>query len=277
MRGRAYLIFLFLFLAIVVLLNLPLPVSMRLKSGTRDNLAPFQTVVSILVGKVGAVASTMAQMIKSADADRALTEKVAALSLKVAELESIERDYEKLRKHVEFSKLQKHELLLCEIVSRGDASGWWQIIRVNRGSDHGVGRNMAVVSVEGLIGKTVEVSHDTCDVLLITDPNSKVAGRLAEAGATGIVVGKGVAIHGEGKAELLCSLRPCLMNYVSTDVKIASGAAVVTSGLGGVYPEGLLLGHVKEVQMDKSKLFQRAEVAPAADMGSLKYVFVVLK
>jgi rod shape-determining protein MreC len=67
------------------------------------------------------------------------------------------------------------------------------------------------------------------------------------------------------------------MDYISKDKPVLKGDDVVTSGLGGVYPEGLVVGKVVESETDPSKLYQRADVVPAVPIGSLKYVFVVVE
>ena len=76
---------------------------------------------------------------------------------------------------------------------------------------------------------------------------------------------------------MLFSVKPCRMDYISTDQEIRRDDEVVTSGLGGVYPEGIVLGHVTRVEVDPSGLYQRADIVPKANLGGLRYVFVVKK
>ena len=67
------------------------------------------------------------------------------------------------------------------------------------------------------------------------------------------------------------------MDYIPRDQKIFENDEVMTSGLGGVYPEGLVVGTVSRMDMDPSGLYQRADVVPSADLSDLRYVFVVLQ
>ena len=76
---------------------------------------------------------------------------------------------------------------------------------------------------------------------------------------------------------MLYAPSPCRMDYISREDEIWGHDEVVTSGLGGVFPEGLLVGYVKKVDIDPSGLYQRADVIPAAELGKLRYVFVVLQ
>jgi rod shape-determining protein MreC len=127
---------------------------------------------------------------------------------------------------------------------------------------------MAVVTPDGLVGKTVDVSLRTADVLLLSDPNCKVSARIARTGTFGLVSGTGPARDGA----MLCR-----MEFINKDVPIRAGDQVLTSGLGGVFPPGLLVGYVDAVDLDESGLYQRADVVPRADLGRLTYVFVVFE
>ena len=145
------------------------------------------------------------------------------------------------------------------------------------GTDDGVGMGLPVVTTDGLIGCTVEVSAGTCEVLLITDPTCRVSGRFPRTDALGIVRGTGGTVLGDGPGlEMLWGVNPCRMDYITPDQIVGEGDVVLTSGLGGVYPEGLVIGRVTKVYMDVSGLYQRADVATAATVGLLKYAFVIL-
>jgi rod shape-determining protein MreC len=79
----------------------------------------------------------------------------------------------------------------------------------------------------------------------------------------------------EPNLEMLCSPGLMGMDYLSKEAEILPGDEVVTSGLGGVFPSDLLVGHVAKVNFDHSGLYQRAEIMPAAHLGALDRVFVV--
>ena len=277
MPRRAHVIGLILVAALVVLLNLPVPAGQRIKGGARDNIAPFQNGLSLLVSRLRGAAAALGAAVTGTDERRSMLEELARLRSQVWRLKTHERDNRELRKLLGFRERQAHRLLLCEVVARGDTTGWWQKIRLNRGSEHGVGIDCAVITAEGLVGRTIEVSRFTCDVLLITDPNCRVACKLADTGAFGIVTGEGTSVAGEARLEMLYAVRPCTMKYMPIDGEVLENMEVVTSGLGGVYPEGLLLGRVARVYRDPDKLYRRADIAPAADMNALRYVFVVME
>jgi rod shape-determining protein MreC len=84
-----------------------------------------------------------------------------------------------------------------------------------------------------------------------------------------------VTLAGRPQIEMLCSVRPPRLEYLPRDEEVRRGDEVVTSGLGGVFPDGLVVGHVARTRVDASGLYQRADITPAADLGALDMVFVV--
>jgi rod shape-determining protein MreC len=276
MRARTYIICAILLL-VIVLLNLPVPASLYIKTGSRGNLAPYENIMSFLFRKVPQALASFVDTSKAMGEKQKLIEEVANLRYQLQNVKDLQKDNEDLRKQLGFKSASPHKLVLCEVVARGDASGWWQTITVNRGGDDGIRPNMAVVTTDGVVGRTAETARHTCDVLLITDPNCKIGCKLVRTGVCGIVKGRGVAVIGATKLDMFSAVQPCNMDYISKDKPVLKGDDVVTSGLGGVYPEGLVVGKVVESETDPSKLYQRADVVPAVPIGSLKYVFVVVE
>ncbi len=262
-------------LAVVVLLNLPLPASMQIKAAARDSVAPFQNVMSLVLYKGLNLFRFFANPRGGLSEREQMLTELAELKFKLNNMKLLEADNAKLRSMVGFSDRQERGLLLAEVVARCDASGWWQTVTINRGSEAGVTEGAAVITTEGLVGRIREVARRTSTVLLITDYGCRVACRVSGSGALGIAKGTGVSIGGERPLEMLSSVQPLSMDYVSKDIPLARDDVVTTSGLGGVFPEGLIVGYVKGVELDRSGLYQRAQVLPAADLAVLRYVFVV--
>jgi len=264
-------------LVVLILLNLPLPASVRVKMVSRDNLAPFHNVMGFLLDRTLRIGSYVADASRAAgERERMLTE-VATLHEEVRRLETLERDNEELLELLGFKSTHRYKLVICEVVSRGDATGWWQTLTLDKGSDDGILTDMAVITTRGLAGRTTDVSRRTTTVMLLTDPTCRVSCKFTRTGALGIVRGGGVSMGGDAKMAMFYAPRPNRMDYVAKEQKIFENDEVVTSGLGGVYPEGLPVGSVIKTDIDPSGLYQRADVLPSADMSRLRYVFVVLQ
>lgn len=276
-KDRKYLIYLVLLLTAVAL-TLPLPASIRAKTAARDGVAPFQNIVSLLIYRAGEKWRIISEADAAISERQKLMEELTELRLQVSNMETIGRENDRLREMLAFKKRQKHRLLLCEVIARGDASGWWQTVTINKGVDDGVKPDMAVMTADGLVGRTrKEVARYSCDVLLITDATVRIGCKLRRSGAMGIAKGMGITAGGNNDISVLSAIPPVQLNFIDKSVGMVENDEVVTSGLGGVYPEGILVGYSTKSVLDSSGLFRRAEVAPAADLKDIRFVFVVLE
>jgi len=173
--------------------------------------------------------------------------------------ESIQTD-ERLKKLSSFRSQFPYPSQLAQIYARG-ASSWFKTVLINKGAGNGVAKDMAVATSEGVVGRVIEVSPGTAKVLLIIDPNSAVDVIIQRSRAQGIM---------EGKIDEICILK-----YVQKNEDVQVGDIVVTSGLGGVFPKGLLVGTVSQVDPMRPGIFQYIEVNPSVDLAKLEEVLVL--
>ncbi len=261
----------------VVVLNLPLPASWAVRAGLHDGVAPFQNTMSLVTHYLHSILIGFGHSTQIVLDNDALKAENAKLKTRLLQLAQFEEENRQLRKQLGFSVLSPRKLLLCEVIMRGDITGWWHTLRLNKGADSGVKEGMAVISTEGLIGRIAAVSTKTSDVLLIVDPSCKVACKVARNGAFGIMQGAGIAVNGDVSLEMLAAVKPCILDYLSTEYELKVGDMVHTSGLGNVFPEGLPVGRIASVKRDKSGLYQEAKIIPVADIDRLKYAFIVIE
>jgi rod shape-determining protein MreC len=262
-------------LAIIILVSVPITVELRLRAAARDSAVSSQTVLTLMDERVRAVLTFLFRAREAVVKHDAMLDEVARARHELRHHKTLEQENRLLRRMMGFKESSAHGLLLGRVIARGGTSGWWQSIRINRGSDDGVQPNQAVISVDGLVGKTTTVTRHTSDVLLITDPANRVACRLERTGDLGVTRGLGTGLSGKSDFEMVLAAQPCTMDYVDKDAEILVGDRVVSSGLGGTYPGELLLGTVLEFEKDPSGLYQRLKVRPAADLARLHYVWVV--
>jgi rod shape-determining protein MreC len=142
-----------------------------------------------------------------------------------------------------------------------DPSSWFSTFLINKGRVDGIAKDMAVVASAGLVGRVIEVSRGTAKVLLITDPNSALDVINQRSRSQGIL---------EGKTDKICILK-----YVHKSDDVQVGDPVITSGLGGIFPKGLIAGTVNRVEKKYPGLFQYVEVTPAVDLSKLEEVLVL--
>ncbi|AKJ64259.1 Rod shape-determining protein MreC [Kiritimatiella glycovorans] len=243
---------------------LPAPAVRPLKGAARRLVTPVQSVLIRGAARVREGWRTVRGMGGLVERYQQLSEEIVELQTDLRAMETLERENRELREQLAFFRSTGRPMIACEVVGRG-ISGWWRTLRLNRGSRDGVRPGRAVVSPDGLVGSTAEVNAMSCEVRLLSDPSSWISARLVRAGSYGVVKGRG----SEGG-------RPtCRIEFINKDVEVRRGDTVVTSGLGGIYPEGLVIGYVEEVRTDRSGLYQSAGVVPKADLGRLRFAFVL--
>ncbi|MGH7913104.1 MAG: rod shape-determining protein MreC [Candidatus Binataceae bacterium] len=142
-----------------------------------------------------------------------------------------------------------------------DASGLARTLVVEGGSDQNFGAGMAVLSTEGVVGRLIAVGPSSSRVLLINDHNSALDAFDQRSRVRGIVAG----LVDDG----------LVMKYVDRSEDVKSGDTIVTSGLDGIFPRGLLVGEVSAVVREGPGLFLTVNVAAAADFHRLEQVLVV--
>lgn len=262
--------------ATVVLLNIPRYRVLRLRASSRDVVAPFQGALTLGGERIREGVDLLTGARRAVKESNRQAAEITRLQFTVDQLRVLEEENRQLRKLLEFNQRIPFELITGEVIGRGDPSGWWQMVRINCGSDDGITSNLAVISPEGLIGKTTEVSRQTADVLLITDPNCRVACRLRRTGGLGVVRGAGVRPTAEAGLDLLYLVEHLKMDYIPRHQQLENDDIVLTSGLGGIFPEGIRVGRVIRTDMDPGGLYQRARLQPSADLRRLKFVSVVV-
>jgi rod shape-determining protein MreC len=167
----------------------------------------------------------------------------------------------RLRSLLNFQQSMPHQVLAAEVIGK-DPSPWYKTIMIDKGKDDGVEKGMAVVIPEAIAGQVMDVSTHYSKVLLIIDPNSAVDAVVQKTRARGIIKGE--------------SSGRCLFKYVLRKDDVRVGNRVVSSGLDGVFPKGLGVGHVSGVIRRTSGIFQEVTVIPSVDFEKLEEVLVVL-
>jgi rod shape-determining protein MreC len=176
---------------------------------------------------------------------------------------------ENLRLHqlLDMKERSAFRTITARVIGR-DASNWWKSLQIDRGSNDGLTNDLAVLNADGLIGKTISVTRGQARVLLLVDPNCKAAAFLQDTREPGVVSG----------VETAFTISPHLtMTYVNRDVKVTPGESVMTSGLGGVFPKGILIGTTTRARMNRQTgMYQDVDITPAVDFRRLEEVIVIV-
>lgn len=196
----------------------------------------------------------------SKENDRLLL-KVNLLSKKNNELIERNKLLERSDNLIEFLDKDERPFVIAKVIGY-DATQWSKVIFINRGTNHKVQKNSSVMNNAGVIGHVIHSSPNSSKVLLITDGRSAVDSLFQETRESGITVGTGENI--------------CKMKFVPISAKINLGDKVISSGLGGVFPKGLVVGRVVDIVKQSQELFQDIMVEPSADLSNIEEVIVLL-
>jgi rod shape-determining protein MreC len=194
--------------------------------------------------------------------NRGLRREVAALRSRVASLEEVAIENRRLHALLGMRERAPHRLAGAKVIGR-DGSNWSRALIVDRGSKAGVARNMPVLVPEGLVGRVVEVTPWAAKVQLVTDPVSAVGALVQRTRAGGVLAGE---VGGAAR-----------LRYLPLLADVRPGDRVLTSGEGGVFPKGMPLGEVAQVERRSGTFFQEALIAPSVDFSRVEEVLVLLE
>jgi len=225
-------------------------------------LSPVHGVINNTTRKVGNAWAGYLDLVQVQKENTKLRAELSKLREQVNAGVELQQQNKRLLQFLDFKEKNQYELVLAQVVGI-DSSNWSRAIFINRGSRDGIRANLPVVTHEGVVGRVIEASADSAKVLLVTDPRSAVDALIQSSRDTGIVVGD--------------DERHARMKYLPLEANLKTGDLVISSGLGGIFPKGLVVGRVTGVMKQKFGLFQEAEIAPIANLSRLEEVFVIVK
>jgi rod shape-determining protein MreC len=226
-------------------------------------VAPIQRGVTVVVRPVRNFFTSLGDLGNLRSENEELEAELAETEARLERVEALEEDVEELR---DLSGLKEPWFTMdsvdAEFVANEAANYKWSVT-IDKGSESGLGINMAVVDATGsLIGKTIDVTDTTATVLLLIDPESGVTSDTKSA------IG---SIKGNGADEDLS------LEYVNPEEKVDVGETATTSGKNqSVFPAGIPIGEVSYVGDDQAGLEQVVEVEPFADFNDIQFVKVLL-
>lgn len=256
---------LLLFVISVILCGILIALSVAGLTAPIGNLlaVPLQWVEGVangLVMRTTGLAEDILTIQQLEERNRSLEAALAAYQAEIVELREIRHDYDRIAALLEYTRArQNEEYLVADVIGR-DISAFTRVIFINRGARDGVTEGMPVVTEKGLVGRVTQVSANAAQVLLITDPISAVNARLLNSRAEGSVLGQAGGLR---------------MTYIDLNATLQEGDTAVTSGLGGNFPEGIIIGQVTSIRQFQFELFQEAEIRSLNDFDRLETVLVI--
>lgn len=234
-----------------------------------DTVGWIQSIIHAPVKYITDVFSNMDDIRNTYDENAILKEKLAQYKTLIYEVQELKEENKELRKLIDKTdSLRDYTAIQASVISRSPER-WIEQLTINKGSLNGVWPNMAVITADGMVGKVHSVSKSTATIQLLTgfDQFNRISATISRK--------KGKDIFGiiENYDQETNSLLFKIIEESDKDLK--KGELVVSSGKGGVFPAGLLIGTVKEVIPDQYGLTRTALIKPAADLYEIDNVIVV--
>ena len=242
-----------------------------LQRGAQEVLAPIETGASRALKPVRDLFGWVGDTLDAKDENARLKRELERLRSEVARSQTARRDARELRGLVGLQRQdgfpQGTRPVTARVIARSPTV-WFSSVKIDKGSNDGVRVDQPVIAAGGLAGKVTSVSGGSAQVTLLTDASSAVSAQVMPEGANGIV-----------KPEV-GNPRDLLLDFVEKGRRVTEGTTVVTSGftssrVESLFPRGIPIGTVTEVDLDEIELYQRVHIKPFADLRRLDWLQVL--
>ena len=226
---------------------------------------PIQQVIKWPFNKMENSIDFFVDMKNLAEENERLNTENIELKERVRQLEIDGIENSQLRDMLNLTKkYETSNAIVAEVISM-DSSIWFDVFTINKGEKDGIKNNMTVLTPQGLVGKVTQTFSTTAQVTSILDVNNAVSARLTKTGDL---------ITTKGDMNLV-DKRLLKLKYVTSDVNLAEGDVVETSGMGGIYPKGIFIGTISKVEQDNKTMKTYAVLEPGVDFNKISEVLVI--
>jgi len=225
-----------------------------------ETASPLQHVLDFSIQSVRDAWQRYVLLVGVQDENKKLKKKIDELETTIVQFREDHLEAQRLRKLFDIEN-DSHYQFICARVIGKDYGAISRTLLINKGLSNGLKPGMPVIAPPGLIGRLTDVSWHYAKVLLLIDESSNVDAIVQRSRTQGIITGAGS--------------RGMFLKYVSQTQDVQKGDVVVSSGMGGIFPAGLLIGQVHHVDRKNTGLFLKIEVLPFADVSKLEEVLIL--
>lgn len=266
LRRPHYIILGIVILLTVVVLKLPNRTAVQLKLAISSLFLPLHGLSGSarqLSEKAGNAVIPRAELLRQLENTQKENQE---LKIRVAQAQETEQENARLRQYFNFSRKEPGKWRLARVVAR-DPANWWRTIRINLGNRDGITTNCTVGTADGLVGRVSEVAYAQSQVVLVGDPDCRVAVEIEDTHDHGIIAPSSSSPLDNTLVDIL---------YLSRNSPPKAGQKVWTSGQGGVFPPGILVGQIVDFRTIDYGLYNEARMKLEVKMNALEEVWVRL-
>lgn len=249
---------------LVFLSNVEVDKLSYIESVASSVINPVQRIFVDLKNKIQGNSAYFSNMESIMQENEELKSKNSELETALRELEIIKAENTKLQEYMNLTqKYSSYNTIPAYVINR-DVSNYSSTLILNVGEKDGIKENMTVIADKGLVGHVISVENSTCKVQVIIDPASTVSCTISTTGES--IICKGTL---ENNQILRAS-------YIPTGAELIQGDKVYTSGIGGIYPKGIIIGDIKEIITTSNITDRYAIVEPVVDFSKVDTVLLIV-
>lgn len=231
----------------------------------RTVFSPFQRGASYIVNKVTGTTDFIREMKSYQEENERLVNEINELKRQNRDITNYREENERLRETLDLMQsLDGYSTVAASVIAYS-SNNWYDTVEISKGALAGVSVGNAVITPDGVVGKVTEVGPNWATVSTILNPDNAMGVRISRTGDVAVV---------EGDDELY-SQSYCKMTFIDKDSALIIGDLLETSGAGGIYPAGLGVGAVREINADAMGNLNYATVEPMVDFSRLYQVVVI--
>lgn len=224
--------------------------------------APLMGIISDFNRYLSSFWNNYLVLVSTQRENQTLRESVRKLNVRAIEGQEATLENERLKKLLVLKGSLQIPSVAANVIGE-DSAPWYRSIVIDRGAVDGLLEGMPVMATSGIVGRIVKVAASSSRVLLLTDHASSIAAMIQRSRARGVLKGKGGGL--------------CSLEFTVREDDVTVGDLVTTSGVGGVFQKGRVLGEVTMVKKGEYGMFQTIEVRPAVNTFHLEEVLVLLQ
>lgn len=228
-------------------------------------LSPFQKFFSYVTEGVGGFSDYFTEYDRLVQENEELRAMVAELSDRIKSAQDLEDVNNWLFGYLELKREHTDFVLRPAKVTGTGSGNYMTVLTLDCGTDQGVTKDMTVITSDGIVGHIIEAGGSWSKAVTFLEAGVAVGGIIERSGERGLVEGN---FH-------LSSEGMCMMSYLAADSDVTVGDRVLTTGMGSVYPEGLVIGYVDRVEVDTLNRTKIAYITAAAGLSDLERVMVI--
>lgn len=249
--------------ALAVVFLIDIPATRGIQTRVMQMLSPFIRLGAATESEVKRAVESPLDSATLRSTNERLQQEVERLRIIAKKYDVVLDENNKFRVMLSYKARWPLNLIPARVLRRS-ASNWWTTLIIDKGSIDGVGTDSPVITEGGLVGKTGKVALHTAEVMMLTDEECRVSARIEGTPSRGILSGE------RGALDVQPDLR---LRFLDRTAKIEAGAKIFSTGDGGIFPAGLLLGTVKNIEA--RDVSAEAVVIPAVNFSLLEDVFIV--